>query len=105
LKALREIADVLIAEAKAGNIQAIREIADRLDGKVVQQVEPVIPTSLADRRKLTYEIVHVVETREQDENGDMVVDYRELKAIEGNGRDHADGEIKPINGNGHEQRE
>ena len=106
LKALREIADVLIAEAKAGNIQAIKELADRLDGKPTPLLEHTAPSDLP-RRKLTYEIVHV--TREEidnrDRDRDLVVDYQEVKAINGNGRDHADGEIKPVNGNGHEQRE
>ena len=99
LKALREIADVLIGEAKAGNIQAIRELADRLDGKPVQQLEPIAAASSA------YEIVHVNEAGEQINNGGPVVDvdYRELKTV--NGNDHADSENKPANGSGHEQRE
>jgi ribosomal protein L17 len=109
LKALREIADVLIAEAKAGNIQAIRELADRLDGKPVQMLEPATPERL-ERRKLTYEIVHKFEERETEtetENEDVVDvdDYREVKAIDGNGHDHADGEKAAANGDGHEQRE
>jgi len=57
-KALREIADVLITEAKAGNIQAIKELADRLDGKPTQMLEHTAPSSLPPR-KLIYEIVHV----------------------------------------------
>jgi len=100
LKALREIADVLIGEAKAGNIQAIREIADRLDGKPAQMLESAVPSNLPPR-KLTYEIVHVMETREQNENGDLVVDYQEVKAIDGNGRGNTDDENKAVNGNGH----
>src|SRR6516162_10095237 len=80
LKALREIADVLIGEAKAGNIQAIKEIADRLDGKPMPMLEHAGPSSLS-RRKLTYEIVHV--TREEidnrDRDRDVVVDYQEVK--------------------------
>jgi hypothetical protein len=104
LKALREIADVLIGEAKAGNIQAIRELADRLDGKPTPLLEHAAPSNLP-RRKLTYEIVHVTETRERDENGDLVVDYREMKTINGNGHDHADSENKAVNGDGHEQQE
>jgi hypothetical protein len=88
-----------------GNIQAIRELADRLDGKPVQQLEPIAAASSADRRKLTYEIVHVNEAGEQINNGGPVVDvdYRELKTV--NGNDHADSENKPANGSGHEQRE
>ena len=33
---LRAVADALVTEAIAGNIQAIKEVADRLDGKVPQ---------------------------------------------------------------------
>jgi hypothetical protein len=104
LKALREIADVLIGEAKAGNIQAIRELADRLDGKPTQMLEHTAPSSL-ERRKLTYEIVHL--TREEIDNRDreLVVDYQEVKTVNGNGHDHADSENKAVNGDGHEQRE
>src|SRR5499427_10251892 len=104
LKKLREIARVHIEKAAAGDMQAIKELADRLDGKPMPMLEHAEPSSLP-RRKLTYEIVHV--TREEIDNRDraLVVDYQEVKAINGNGRDHADGEIKPVNGNGHEQRE
>jgi len=35
---LSRIADKLIAQAEEGDISAVREIADRLDGKAVQQV-------------------------------------------------------------------
>jgi hypothetical protein len=100
LKALREIAAVLIGEAKAGNIQAIKELADRLDGKPAQMLEHSAPSSLPPR-KLTYEIVHVTETREKVENEDLVVDYQEVKTVNGNGHDHADSENKA---DGHEQQ-
>lgn len=33
---LREVADALVTKAIAGDVQAIKEIADRLDGKVPQ---------------------------------------------------------------------
>lgn len=35
---LREVADALVREAIAGNVPAIKEIAERLDGKVPQAV-------------------------------------------------------------------
>jgi ribosomal protein S20 len=38
-KALRNIAKKLIAQAEAGDMQAIKEFADRLDGKAVQQLD------------------------------------------------------------------
>ncbi len=38
-KALREIAKAVIEKAKQGDPQAVKEIADRLDGKPAQAVE------------------------------------------------------------------
>ena len=35
---LRAVADALVEKAKTGDVQAIKEIADRLDGKVPQAV-------------------------------------------------------------------
>lgn len=37
--ALRDIAAKLVEEARSGNLQAIKELADRLDGKPSQQME------------------------------------------------------------------
>ena len=37
-RALRRVAERLLDEAAQGNVQAIKEIADRLDGKVPQGV-------------------------------------------------------------------
>lgn len=36
---LRAVADALVTKAISGDVPAIREIGDRLDGKVMQQVE------------------------------------------------------------------
>jgi hypothetical protein len=38
-RALRTIARVLMKQAEEGNLTAIRELADRLDGKPIQQIE------------------------------------------------------------------
>lgn len=38
-KALRSVAGALIAKAATGDVQAIKEIADRLDGKAAQPIE------------------------------------------------------------------
>lgn len=35
---LRAVADALITKAISGDVQAIREVADRLDGKVAQTI-------------------------------------------------------------------
>jgi len=35
---LRAVAEALVEKAKSGDVQAIKEIADRLDGKVPQAV-------------------------------------------------------------------
>lgn len=35
---LREVADALVTKAIQGDVQAIREVADRLDGKVPQAI-------------------------------------------------------------------
>src|SRR5262245_17089653 len=58
MKKLREIAKVHIARWEAGDMQAIKELADRLDGKPGQLLEHSVP----DREPLTKivrEIVHV----------------------------------------------
>ena len=38
-KELRKIVNALIKEAQSGNVSAVREIADRLDGKPMQQTK------------------------------------------------------------------
>lgn len=37
-KKLRALADALVSKAVAGDVQAIKEVADRLDGKPAQQI-------------------------------------------------------------------
>ena len=39
LKAMDDLADALIKEAKEGNVQALKERGDRLDGKPRQQLD------------------------------------------------------------------
>ena len=107
LKKLREIARVHIEKAAAGDMQAIKELADRLDGKPTQMLEHSDGEGPLQLRRVVREIVHVTETRaelEAKEDMDLLVDYREIKTVNGNGRDHADSENKEVS-NGHERRE
>jgi hypothetical protein len=64
LKKLREIARTHIEKAAAGDMLAIKELADRLDGKPVQTLEHSGPDS-EPITKIVNEFVHVYETREE----------------------------------------
>jgi hypothetical protein len=44
---LRRIAEKLLADAEAGDIQAIKELGDRLDGKAMQSIEAQVSGNLA----------------------------------------------------------
>jgi hypothetical protein len=70
MKKLREIARTHIEKAAAGDMQAIKELADRLDGKPAQMLEHSGPDS-EPITKVVNEIVHVYETREQIEFNDQ----------------------------------
>jgi hypothetical protein len=45
MKKLREIARTHIEKAAAGDMQAIKELADRLDGKPAQMLSTAAPTA------------------------------------------------------------
>lgn len=45
---LRQVANALVEKAKGGDVQAIREIADRLDGKPTQHIEADVSMSHED---------------------------------------------------------
>src|SRR6266446_4994903 len=64
MKKLREIARVHIARCEAGDMQAIKDLADRLDGRPAQILEHSGPDT-DPIRKIVWEIVHVHETREE----------------------------------------
>jgi hypothetical protein len=55
MKKLREIARVHIARCEAGDMQAIKELANRLDGKPIEMHE----TQGLQQLKVISEIVHV----------------------------------------------
>src|SRR5262249_13261460 len=67
MKKLREIAKVHIARCEAGDMQAIKDLADRLDGRPVQIPEHNGPDSADSARtlKIVREFVHVTKTPEQ----------------------------------------
>src|SRR5215831_20740225 len=68
LKKLREIARAHIDKAAAGDMQAIKELADRLDGKPAQMLD----LGDADKPRLTkivHEFVHIDRRPEELEAG------------------------------------
>ena len=64
LKKLRQIARAHIEKAASGDMQAIKDLADRLDGRPAQILEHSGPDS-EPITKIVNEIVHVHETREE----------------------------------------
>ena len=65
MMALREIAKVHIAKCKEGDMQAIKELANRLDGRPALQILEHSDPDSNPIRKIVNEIVHVHETREE----------------------------------------
>jgi hypothetical protein len=60
MMALREIAKVHIAKCKEGDMQAIKELRDTLDGRPAQAIEHVEQSGDASRvTKIVHEFVHV----------------------------------------------
>lgn len=54
---LRKVADALVSKAIAGDVQAIKEVADRLDGKVPQAL---VGDSDSDPVNVTHRIERVI---------------------------------------------
>jgi len=63
---LRQVADALVAKAVSGDVQAIKEVADRLDGKVPQAVigddseDPITLRHELDAERFTSAIASLV---------------------------------------------
>jgi hypothetical protein len=86
MKKLREIARVHIARCEAGDMQAIKELADRLDGRPAQILEHSGPDS-EPITKIVREIVHVDETRADlmEEEEPVLIEWREVRDGNGSG--------------------
>jgi hypothetical protein len=82
LKKLREIAKVHIARCAAGDMQAIRELADRLDGKPATNIESIAYDDGGDVKRIVWEIVHVTEPI--DAAPPLMVEYQETINSTGN---------------------
>jgi hypothetical protein len=84
MKKLREIARAHIEKAASGDMQAIKELADRLDGKVAQMLEHSGPDSNPlPPIKVVREIVHVRawdgETIDGEATEPPLVDWKDIK--------------------------
>ena len=92
-KKLREIARVHIARCEAGDMQAIKDLADRLDGRPAQVLEHSGPDSEPITR-IVREIVHVTQTPEDIAAEDEVIEWRAVREAGrrpqsgGNGQEH-----------------
>src|SRR5262245_46741303 len=59
MKKLREIAKVHIARCEAGDMQAIKELANRLDGRPAQMLEDSGPDGRPQLTKIVHQFVHL----------------------------------------------
>ena len=86
LKKLRQIARAHIEKAASGDMQAIRELADRLDGRPAQTLEHN-PADSEPITKVVNEIVHVHETVDDILASDepVLIEWREVRDVNGSG--------------------
>jgi hypothetical protein len=87
-----EIARVHIARCEAGDMQAIKELANRLDGRPAQILEHSGPDSDPIGR-IVREIVHVNVSPEEisaAEDEPVLIDWRELRDGDGSGGPNED---------------
>ena len=91
LKKLRQIARAHIEKAAAGDMQAIKELADRLDGRPAQILEHSGPDS-EPITKIVNEIVHVHETREEilAAEESVLIEWSGVRDANGSGRPNED---------------
>jgi hypothetical protein len=92
LKKLREIARTHIEKAAAGDMQAIKELRDTLDGKPAQTlIEHAVPEN-GGLRKIVHEFVHVDAAGKPLPDREVITIDNELPADDepvGNGKDGA----------------
>jgi hypothetical protein len=87
MKRLRAIARTHVKKCEEGDMQAIKELANRLDGKATQVVEQHDGEGQPMRR-IVCEIVHVHETREalvERDDGPLLIEHQEEKSPLTNG--------------------
>ena len=84
MKKLREIARTHIEKAAAGDMQAIKELADRLDGKPAQMLEHSGPDS-EPITKIVNEIVYMPPPDKIKSIEDMPQPPLEITFVRGNG--------------------
>ena len=91
LKKLRQIARAHIEKAAAGDMQAIKELADRLDGRPAQILEHSGPDS-EPITKVVNEFVHVYETREEilAAEESVLIEWSGVRDANGSGRPNED---------------
>src|SRR6516162_7762663 len=79
MKKLREIARVHIARCEAGDMQAIKELANRLDGRPALQILEHSDPDSEPITKIVREIVHVTRTPEEiaaDGEEPLLIEWR-----------------------------
>jgi len=86
MMALREIAKVHIAKCKEGDMRAIKELGDRLDGRPAQILDLSDPDS-NPIEKIVHEFVHVHETVDDISASDepLLIEWREVRDANGSG--------------------
>src|SRR6516165_10455207 len=87
LKKLREIARTHIEKAAAGDMKAIKELADRLDGKPIPIADHELSQEGESVLKIVREIVHVNKTPEEiaADGEPMLIEWRGVRDANGSG--------------------
>jgi hypothetical protein len=90
LKKLRQIARAHIEKAASGDMQAIKELADRLDGRPAQNLDLSDPDSKPRLTKIVHEFVHVTEppadlSIDDDRDGPLLIEWRKVRDGNGSG--------------------